>query len=281
MSTRQDINKIISTISGFDNIPNALSDNVLNTFQFINKGPTENQAWSLLSGGDLSGYLVAEQINAIRDVVSALMQVEKQTTPAVNTLINNPNNFMNMITPEYYDKQSNDPTKRITSDFTAETNELSVETVLDFPDILYVDTEVLSDTNIPILYFPIISMYEIKYDLDDKTKYEYINKAFPSNNIITFQTWIRVSNNRISTISLPSQYTLLDNQQAFPSELTNISNKQGESTIYVFPMRVSNLQDKKYPDVQISYGYRFIAGRNEYINSNIIIDKTIESIQEE
>ena len=99
MPTRQDLNRVTSTISGLD-----ISTTTLNTFQFINKGPTINQAWSLLSGGDLSGYLVAEQINALRDVISALMQVEKQTTPAVNTLINNPNNFMNLITPEFYDK---------------------------------------------------------------------------------------------------------------------------------------------------------------------------------
>lgn len=279
MPTRQDLNKITSTISGFNNIPNALSDNVLNTFQFINKGPTVNQAWSLLSGGDLSGYLVAEQINAIRDVVSALMQVEKQTTPAVNTLINNPNNFMNMITPEYYDKPSYDPenpTKGITSNFTVETNELSVETILDFPDILYVDTETFSE-NTNILYFPVISMYQITYNPNNNIKYEYTNISFSSPGVITFEIWIRInSNNRISAISLPSQYTLLDNQQAFPSELTNISNIQGESTIYVFPIRISNLQNKQYPDVQISYAYRFIAGKNKSISTNTIVDKTVE-----
>ena len=271
MPTRQDLNRVTSTISGLD-----ISTTTLNTFQFINKGPTINQAWSLLSGGDLSGYLVAEQINALRDVISALIKVETQTTPTVNTLINNPNNFMNLITPEYYDKKSDDPAKRITSDFTAETNKLAVETVLDFPDILYVDTETFSE-NTNILYFPIISMYKIKYDLDDKTKYEYINIGFPTTGVITFETWIRINGtNRISAISLPSQYTLLDNQQAFPSELTNISNNQDESTIYVFPIRISNLQNKLYPDVQISYAYRFIAGKNESINTNTIVDKTSE-----
>lgn len=276
MPTRQDLNRVTSTISGLN-----ISTTTLNTFQFINKGPTINQAWSLLSGGDLSGYLVAEQINALRDVISALIKVEEQSTPAINSLINNPNNFMNLITPEFYDKQSNNPSQRKTSNFTLDTNELAVETVLDFPDILYVDTETFSE-NTNILYFPIISMYKIKYDLDDKTKYEYINIGFPTTGVITFETWIRINdNNRISAISLPSQYTLLDNQQAFPSELTNISDNQYESTIYVFPIRISNLQNKLYPDVQISYAYRFIAGKNDSINASTIVDKTIETIQEE
>lgn len=272
MSTHQQLNKVTDIITGLNILPETL-----NTFQFIPKAPTQNQAWSLLSGYDLSGYLIAEQINAIRDIVSALVQVTDDVVPVVNTLINNPNNYMHTTTPQFYTIENADPLKERICDFTNIKNTLSVESVLDFPDILQVNVE----TSQNILYFPTISMYKIVTNIDNPYEYQLLPTEFPQRSIITFQIWIRITGeSKISSVSLPSQYLLLDNEEAFPSELTNISLDESCSTVYVFPVRISNLENKAYPDVQISYAYRFKAGLNNQIGSPTIIDNTIPNTQD-
>lgn len=234
----------------------------LEDFSFLEKAETENPAYQLLSSGALTGYLIAEQINAIRDIVSGLLNIHQtQIQPKVNTLINNPNHIGNIINDEFYhifeDIKNNIPA--MMCDFTLSGSELAVDNILNFPDILHVT---ITEENNSI-YFPFIKMYEI-----NKTSPGISIKAFPTDKVVTFEIWIELAtqtSTSISTVYLPSnQYLLLDNENAFPSQLLNIAEDPvNQSTVYVFPVRISNLRNRIYPDVQISYAYNFIAGFNK------------------
>ena len=231
---------------------NILSSTLTN-FQFNAKAQTKNPYYQLLSGGALTGYLVAEQINAIRDVVSALMISTNNLIPAVNTLLKHPSNISTISTPDYYSVLQ----LSYECNFTSSTNVLAVSSIAEFPNVLQVDINESIDT----LYFPKIIMY------GPSTLSSGVSEiVMPSTEIVTFQVWVNLKNNvNISNISIPSAYLLLDNEQAFPSELESLTSTQNESTVYVFPVRVSNINNVTYPDVQLSYAYRYIAGRNKNV----------------
>ena len=229
---------------------NILSSTLTN-FQFNAKAQTKNPYYQLLSGGALTGYLVAEQINAIRDVVSALIISTNNLIPAVNTLLKHPSNISTISTPDYYSV----PQLSHECNFTSDTNVLAVSSIAEFPNILRVDINESIDT----LYFPKIVMYE-------QNNNGISEIVMPTNEIVTFQIWVNLKHNvNINNVSIPSAYLLLDNEQAFPSELESLTSNQNESTVYVFPVRVSNINDAIYPDVQLSYAYRYITGKNKNI----------------
>lgn len=248
---------------------NILSSTLID-FQFNAKAQTKNPYYQLLSGGALTGYLVAEQINAIRDVVSALMISTNNLIPAVNTLLKHPSNISTISTPADY----NLPQLSHVCNFTSDTNVLAVSSIAEFPNVLQVNITGSIDT----LYFPKIVMYAQNNNGNGVTEI-----VMPENEIATFQIWINLKHNvNISNISIPSAYLLLDNEQAFPSELESLTStqneSQNESTVYVFPIRVSNINSAIYPDVQLSYAYRYIAGRNT--NPNTQQQVQIPSISE-
>lgn len=235
---------------------NILSSTLTN-FQFNAKAQTKNPYYQLLSGGALTGYLVAEQINAIRDVVSALIISTNNLIPTVNTLLKHPSNISTISTPDNYSV----PQLSHECNFTSDSNVLAVGSIAEFPNVLQVNI----DESIDTLYFPRIVMYAQNND----GVYEIV---MPENEIVTFQIWVNLKPNvNISNVSIPSAYLLLDNEQAFPSELESLTSTQNqnestvESTVYVFPVRVSNINSSTYPDVQLSYAYRYIAGRNTNI----------------
>lgn len=243
---------------------NILSSTLTN-FQFNAKAQTKNPYYQLLSGGALTGYLVAEQINAIRDVVSALIISTNNLIPAVNTLLKHPSNISTISTPDDY---SVPQLSSYVCNFTSGINVLAVSSIAEFPNILQVDINESIDT----LYFPKIVMYE-------QNNNGISEIVMPSNEIVTFQIWVNLKHNvNINNVSIPSAYLLLDNEQAFPSELESLTSNQNESTVYVFPVRVSNINNTIYPDVQLSYAYRYIAGRNT--NSNTQEQVQIPSISE-
>lgn len=257
--------------------------NTLQNFNFKTKAQTLNPAYQLLSGGALTGYLIAEQINAIRDVVSALMISTNNLIPAVNNLINHPARFTTFKTPDNY----NLPQKDFICDFFDSDNILAIPEInlnTEFPDILQVNVT----GQIDALYFPKIYIYR-ETETEDGTS--IIPGDFPNNAVITFEIWINVFYGaHVESVNVPKNYLLLDNEEAFPSELEYLkpydsdTEQQQEfdtdtdagieqqstnktSMVYVFPVRVSNLNNLNpgYPDVQISYAYRFIAGK-EFVN---------------
>ena len=232
---------------------NILSSTLID-FQFNAKAQTKNPYYQLLSGGALTGYLVAEQINAIRDVVSALMISTNNLIPAVNTLLKHPSTISTISTPDDYNLPQ---LSSHVCNFTSGINVLAVSSIAEFPNVLHVEINESIDT----LYFPKIVMYAQNNNGNGVTEI-----VMPSTEIVTFQIWVNLKHNvNISNISIPSAYLLLDNEQAFPSELESLASNQNESTVYVFPVRVSNINSVTYPDVQLSYAYRYIAGRNTNI----------------
>ena len=245
---------------------NILSSTLID-FQFNAKAQTKNPYYQLLSGGALTGYLVAEQINAIRDVVSALMISTNNLIPAVNTLLKHPSNISTISTPDYYSVQQ----LSHVCNFTSDTNVLAVSSIAEFPNVLQVNITGSTDNT---LYFPKIVMYGpynntvATSDTTSGTTSGVTEIFMPENEIVTFQIWVNLKYNvNISNVSIPSAYLLLDNEQAFPSELESLASNQNESTVYVFPVRVSNINTTLYPDVQLSYAYRYIAGRNTNPNA--------------
>lgn len=262
-----------------------ISINTLQNFNFKTKAQTLNPAYQLLSGGALTGYLIAEQINAIRDVVSALMISTKNLIPAVNNLINHPARFTTFKTPDNYNLPQND----FICDFFNSENVLAIPEInlnTEFPDILQVNVTGQVDA----LYFPKIYIYR---ETETENGTSIIPGNFPNNAVITFEIWINVFYGaHVKNVNVPKNYLLLDNEEAFPSELeylkpydsdteqqqefdTSIdvdANNESQSTnktsmVYVFPVRVSNLNNLNpgFPDVQISYAYRFIAGK-KFVN---------------
>lgn len=255
--------------------------NTLQNFNFKTKAQTLNPAYQLLSGGALTGYLIAEQINAIRDVVSALMISTKDLIPAVNNLINHPARFTTFKTPNNYNLPQND----FICDFFDSDNILAIPEInlnTEFPDILKVNVT----GQIDALYFPKIYIYR---ETETEDGSFIVPGDFPNNAVITFEIWINVFKGaQVKYVNVPKNYLLLDNEEAFPSELEYLkpydsdtqqqqefddntdtgieqqsTNKTKSSMVYVFPVRVSNLNNLNtgYPDVQISYAYRFIAGK--------------------
>lgn len=238
---------------------NILSSTLTN-FQFNAKAQTKNPYYQLLSGGALTGYLVAEQINAIRDVVSALIISTNNLIPAVNTLLKHPSNISTISTPDYYSV----PQLSHVCNFTSDTNVLAVSSIAEFPNVLQVDIT----GSVSTLYFPKIVMYGPYNNISTISGITsgVTEIVMPTNEIVTFQIWVNLKHNvNISNVSIPSAYLLLDNEQAFPSELESLTSANNESTVYVFPVRVSNINDAIYPDVQLSYAYRYITGKNKNI----------------
>lgn len=263
-------------------IPNlTIPSGTLKHFNFEAKAETENKYYELLADGALTGYLVAEQFNAVRDIVSVLLSSAiNDLIPSINTLIQHPAKISTIYTPDRYDLEQ----LSLTCDFKNRDNVLAVDSILKFPDVLRVDiTGSLTDSP---LYFPKIMYYKEQYtniNKDNSQESQVVTKIFPSNFIATFEIWINLSPNvSVTNISLPDNYVLLDNEQAFPSELESLTSDESKSTVYVFPIRVSNIADVNALDIQISYAYRFIAG-NTFIpikqeGLSGVIDTTTEIV---
>lgn len=238
-------------------IPNlTIPSGTLKHFNFEAKAETENKYYELLADGALTGYLVAEQFNAVRDIVSVLLSSAiNDLIPSINTLIQHPAKISTIYTPDYYDLEQ----LSLTCDFKNRDNVLAVDSILKFPDVLRVDiTESLTDSP---LYFPKIMYYKEQYTNINNNNSRAVTQIFPKDFIATFEIWINLSPNvSVTNVSLPDNYVLLDNEQAFPSELESLTSDEGKSTVYVFPIRVSNIADINALDIQISYAYRFIAG---------------------
>lgn len=241
-------------------IPNlVIPSSTLEHFNFKTKAETENKYYELLADGALTGYLIAEQINAIRNVVSALLSSTiHDLIPNINDLLQHPAKLSTIHTTDYYNKPQ---LNSFVCDFTYKENTLAVSSLLDFPDILCVDIK-QSDSQ---LFFPKIKYYDQLHSISSTNDSEQIRtKPFPDNMVITFQIWINLINgSSVKNISLPDNYVLLDNEQAFPSELESLTSDKGKSTVYVFPIRISNVATVGIADIQISYAYRFIAGNTD------------------
>lgn len=258
----------------------------LENFSFIAKTETENPAYQLLASGALTGYLVAEQINAIRDIVSGLYNsLQNYIIPTTNKILNHPAKFSKIHSCEEFsfnfketDIYNNSIIKQFKCDFLNEKNSLYLSSLLEVPEILI--AKIPATIEPQPLYFPKISLFEITKS-SEKGISTLGAVPVPSDTVVTFQIWIALEQGaKISTISLPQQYLILDNEEAFPSQLeSNLLDNETTSMVYVFPVRISNIQEKPFPDVQVSYAYRFIAGLNNKL-TDLEENQTIQSIDE-